>query len=151
MFFCGENIAGEREYSKAGREHVIPFSLAYARVHPVISTKFGKCPSLARLYPFMSRCGWRYAGLAENYRRWVTVPARVCCGTPTRRPPTSERPTAQTLSNMISIGDQHTTPHGLNWFRDYCIPWSDPVCASHLVQPRGLQITQVTDNADKGK
>ena len=83
-----------------------------ARVYPAVSTKFGKYPFLGWFYPFLARCGLVCPGLAQKHRRLATVPARGCCGTTKRRPPTSKRPSAQTRSNVVSIRDQHTTGLG---------------------------------------
>ena len=91
-----------------------PFWNACVRVYPAVSTKFGKYPFLARFYSFLARCDLVRPGLAQNHPRLATVPARGGCGTTKRLRPTSNRPTAQTRSNVISIlvRDQHTTGLG---------------------------------------
>ena len=82
-----------------------PFWNACVRVYPAVSSKFGK-------YPFLARCDLVCPGLAQNHRRLATIPASGGCGTTKRLRPTSNRPTAQTRSNVIRIRDRHSTGLG---------------------------------------
>ena len=115
---------------------------ACARLYPAVSTKFGKDPFLARFYPFVAPCDLVCPELAQKHHRLATVPARGGCGTTKRLRPTSNRPTAQTRSNVISIVCTWSAYHRAR-FSDYCIhrtmvrhdessrSWVTPMSSSH--------------------
>ena len=130
LFFPGV-YSGWTRVIKSGVWASTPFWHACARVYPSISTKFGKSRCLARFYVFLARCGLVCPGISRKHRRWVTVPARGCCGTTKRLRPTSTRPTTQTRSNVISICDQYTRSVYVISISKGLVPWLQHTMMRH--------------------